>query len=159
MWSVFSMLDPFMKVLEAILAVCGLILQSRSKARRVLLKNEKFGFCFFKDWEWLGWAATGKILIFSRFLAHSITCLLLKNVVLGHFWPFWGLVFLEFLRWGRVDQFSILWFVSILYIICQLFRPFIQKRIRQTPHRNEKMWFFTSKRSSIGDSPSFSKDL
>ena len=83
----------------------------------------------------------GKILIFSRFLAHSITCLLLKNVVLGHFWPFWGLVFLEFLRWGRVDQFSILWFVSIIHIICQLFEPFIQKRVRQNPPKNEKMWF------------------
>ena len=147
MWSVFSMLDSFMKVLEAILAVCGLILQSRSKARRVLLKKEKFGFCFFKDWEWLGWAAMGKILIFSRFLAHSITCLLLKNVVLGHFWPFWGLVFLEFLRWGRVDQFSILWFVSILYIICQLFRPWTQYRVRQNPPKNKKLWFFTFKRS------------
>ena len=97
-WSVFSMSDSFMKVLEAILAVCGLILQSWSKARRVLPKNKKFGFCFFKDWEWLGWAAMGKILIFLRFQAHFITCLLWKNVVLGHFWPFLGLAFLEFFK-------------------------------------------------------------
>ena len=43
-------------------------------------KNEKFHFSPVRGWGWLRWVALIKILIFRRFQAHLIICLLLKIV-------------------------------------------------------------------------------
>ena len=78
-WSVFSIWGPFLGVWEAILGHFRLHSPILSK-NGVILRKTKISTFSVRVLGWLRWVALVKIIIFRRFRAHLIICLLLKIV-------------------------------------------------------------------------------